>query len=178
MNKLITTGAAVALVLGSVMPVFAHGGGGWWHHRSSDTAVVINSATATSNTGTNSQNNTSIAQGALNDSDVKGDGARSMTTGNANANARAVVVANTHVGCGPCASGGHGHRDTALVGNEAGADANTGDNWQDDTANAHGWANDSTVDQDGTSNMRTGNANSRARALTVVNTHVGGYYPL
>lgn len=162
MKKFASLVGAGALLLGMAVPVFA------W---SSDVAIVKNSAGAYADTGLNGQGNgVSVEKAGANDIVVGGN--NSMTTGNATAYAGALVVANTHIGCGPCAGGGWGHKDFAIVKNDASAEAYTGWNGQGngvDVYKAH--ADDITVG--GNNSVTTGVADSTARAWTIVNTHWG-----
>jgi len=178
MKKLISLIGAGALLLSVATPTFA-----WWWGGSQDTAIVNNGATSYANTGWNGQGNLAVVDGR-GVGDVAVDGNNRMVTGDATAYAGALVVANTHVGCGNCASGGRGHRDFALVGNNATANADTGDNGQGNTAlvgggldasgqGGHGEHGSSDVTVGGNNTIRTGSADSTARAWTIVNTHVG-----
>ena len=171
-KRLIAIGGATALLLGAAVPALAWGGWG-----SRDVAIVGNEAVAVANTGGNTQDNFAAGDEAEVEDN---DGDRYMDTGDADAYAGALVVANTHVGC-DCdednnteslnGGGGSNHKDFALVGNGAGALANTGDNAQDDVALGDG--DDAEVeDNDGNRTMYTGNASSTARAWTIVNTHL------
>jgi len=168
MKKIAALVGAGALVLALVVPAMARG-------RSRDVAIVTNSASAVASTGANTQGN-----GVAADDDVRGNvnvsGNNTMRTGDAEAYAGALVVANTHVGCGYCASGGRRHKDFAMVGNSAGAGAYTGENGQgnyvsagDDVGSRCG---SGTTNVSGNNSLVTGDATSRARAWTVVNTHI------
>lgn len=170
MKKLAAMAGAAALLLGATVPALAH-------HRhwygGSDVAMVENSASAVASTGGNGQGNAVLANGGHND-DTTVSGNNYMSTGDANAYAGALVVANTHIGCGPCASGGRKHKDFAMVKNGAGAGAYTGGNGQGNAVEENGGHNDDTT-VSGNNSMTTGNATSKARAWTVVNTHLGGW---
>lgn len=179
MKKLIAFGAGAGLLLAAAVPVFAngdHGRGG-----SSDVAIVRNSASAGANTGYNSQGNTALIGGQGEVEDVTVGGNNDMTTGNADAYAGALVVANTHIGCG-CES--RGHKDFALVDNSAEAGADTGDNGQGNAALIGGYSDSQSLgggDRDneveditvnGNNTMTTGDASATSRAWTIVNTHM------
>lgn len=180
-KKIAALAGAGAILLSVAVPVFAVYG---HHHGSSDVAIIRNSATANANTGENVQGNMAIVGGrGVDDVTVRGD--NWMSTGDATAYAGALVVANTHIGCGRCGGGGRGHTDLALVGNSAVANANTGWNFQGNYAgpsvngaSAEGHGNhghgDSDVTVGGDNTMRTGGADSTARAWVIVNTHWGG----
>lgn len=164
-KKLAALAGAGAILLFVAAPALANG---WWWHE----AIVENSAEAVSNTGMNTQDNyAKVRFGGL----VLVDGAsgdRTMTTGDASAKAKAVVKANTHIGCDPCAGDGPHHEDFAFVGNGAYAEANTGLNAQDDLADVE---NDGEVLVDGglgDRTLTTGNAWSKAKAYTIVNAHL------
>jgi len=173
MKKLAAMAGAAALLLGATVPALAHP---WHWHGGSDVAIVENSASAVANTGENGQGNAVLANGGHND-DTTVSGNNYMSTGGADAYAGALVVANTHIGCGPCASGGPNHRDFAMVGNGAYAVANTGENGQGNAVEEDGGHNDDTT-VGGDNTMVTGGAVSTARAWTVVNTHWGGSWDL
>ena len=160
-RKLAALAGAGALLLGAAVPVFATG----WSWGSSDVAIVNNGASAYADTGGNSQDVMAQKGGDIDDAN----GSRYINTGSATAYAGALTVANTHVGCGPCASGGWGHKDFAMVNNGAEAMALTGYNSQDVMAQKGGSINDA----DGDRTVYTGAADSTARAWTIVNTHWG-----
>lgn len=168
-KKLAALAGAGALLLATAGPAF----GIFWWGGSRDVAIVENGAGAYSNTGGNTQDNFAAVTfgGGV---DVDGaDGNRSMTTGDATAYAGALTVANTHVGCGPCASGGLWHKDFAMVKNGAVADANSGVNAQDDFAVVTFGGGVDVDGGEGNRYMGTGGADSTARAWTIVNTHWG-----
>lgn len=162
MKKLIAVAGAGAMLLSIAGPAFAYGSYG-----SADVAIVNNGAIATSNTGNNSQGNvSSVYKGRAEDVSVSGN--NNMTTGAASSYAGAVVVANTHVGCG-CESSRH-HSDVAIVDNGALAGSNSGANGQGNaSAVEKGRAEDVRVS--GTNSLVTGDSSSTARAWTIVNTH-------
>jgi len=176
MKKVAALVGAGALVLVAVVPAF--GWGGWWFGGSRDVAIVTNSAGAFADTGDNLQGN-----GVSAGDDVRGDayvsGNNTMRTGDAEAYAGALVVANTHVGCGYCASGGRHHRDFAMVDNSAGAEAYTGYNGQGNYVDAAddvgSWCGGRNTSVSGNNSLTTGNAGSRTHAWTVVNTHLSGF---
>lgn len=159
-KKILALVGAGAMILSVAGSAFA-----WRRSGSSDVANVINIASAGSYTGENTQN-------ALNSgrpwSSTMANGSRRISTGNAGSSATAVTVANTHVGCGTCSSGGRNHRDVANVENVADAISDTGLNAQDAAAVAGG-----DVYAGGSRGIRTGSAWSRASAFTIVNTHLG-----
>lgn len=186
-KKLAALAGAGAILLSVAVPVLAkphkhHGG-------SSDVAMVFNGASATSNTGGNSQGDYAEAyKGSEAEVEVEGNsGDRKVETGEADADATAVVVANTHVSCGNCGhkggkgpKGGESHTDMAMVGNGAIADANSGDNWQDDSAYAKNESEAEVEVENGSGKreIKTGKADSDADAWVVVNTHLemGGHH--
>lgn len=166
MKKFASLVGAGALLLGMAVPAFA-----WfpWGPMigSDNVAMVENSAVAIADTGGNTQNASAWKGG-----DVEADGTRGISTGNASAYAGALVVANTHIGCGLCTPA-HDD-DVALVENGAMAAALTGGNEQD----AKAWKGGD-VDADGIRSIVTGDADSTARAWVIVNTHwTGSYFPL
>ena len=165
MKKIAALIGAGAMLLSVATPAF-----GWWWGGSDNTAYVNNSAVAVANTGGNSQSNVAdvVFGGGVNVNGANGN--RTIYTGDADAYAGALVVANTHVGCTLC--GVPHDDDIAGVNNGASAGAYTGDNGQDDLAlvtygggvNVNGGA--------GTRYINSGSSESTARAWTVVNTHV------
>lgn len=159
MKKLLVGAASMALLFGSAMPALAWG--------SSDVAFVRNSSTAVSSTGGNGQGNTVTVNKAHAD-EIEVNGNNTMTTGSANSYAGAVVVANTHVGCG-CDS--RHHNDVAFVANDAGALSTTGDNGQGNGVSVKK-AHAEDVEVSGNNVLTTGNAKSTSHAWTVVNTHI------
>lgn len=162
MKKIAALAGAGALLLGAAVPVFAHS----W-----DWAYVNNSAVAVADTGGNSQSNIAEAYYYSGATVYGGSGARTMYTGDADAYAGALVVANTHIDCGLCSS--RWHTDSAQVTNGAGAYAYTGDNGQDDVAFADYSSGATTYGSAGARYMDTGSADSEVRAWTIVNTHWG-----
>lgn len=164
-KKLAALAGAGALLLSAAVPAFAY-----W-----DYAYVNNSAVAISDTGMNSQGNDATANGLYNSAVAgSGGGDRWMSTGPATSYARALVVANTHIGCGVCGDDYYWHMDEAYVDNSAMAGAYTGGNSQGNSAQAIGYGNGATAGSgSGDRGMTTGGASSTARAWTIVNTHWG-----
>lgn len=165
-KKIASIVGAGALLLAMAGPAF-----GWWMG-SWDVAVVKNRANATAVSGMNSQSNIAIVTYGGGVTVNGAGGARTMYTGNANADAGALVVANTHVGCGWCASGGWMHKDIALVDNKADAGASSGNNWQDDMAQVTYGGGVKVNGGSGTRYMNTGRADAESHAWTIVNTHL------
>jgi hypothetical protein len=163
MKRIIAAAGAGAMVLAASATVFAYGQYPWWGWGSRDVAVVENVAVADSVTGGNSQDVTAWSCGYIDDAN----GTRSIRTGNANAYAGAVTIANTHVGCDQCGWGWGSHNDYANVGNYAQSYGLSGGNTQDVTA----WRGGRVNDADGSRAVSTGNANTESHAWTVVNTH-------
>ncbi len=168
MKKIAALIGAGALLLSVATPTFA-----WWWGGSDNTANVNNGAEAVANTGGNSQSN--VAQvtygGGVTVNGASGD--RTIYTGDANAYAGALVVANTHVGGGSCVT--EHDDDVAVVGNGAGALADTGLNAQDDVAVVTHGGGVNVSGGAGTRYLNSGAADSTARAWTIVNTHVDGF---
>jgi len=161
-KKLASLAGAGALLLSVAVPVLA------W---SSDVAFVNNSATAVAGTGLNVQGNgVTVTKASAGDINVRGN--NSLTTGDADAYAGALVVANTRISCGRCGGGGRGHTDVAYVNNSAGAGASTGDNGQGNGVTVKK-AFAGGINVSGNNRLTTGDATSKARAWTVVNTHWG-----
>lgn len=164
-KKLTAAAASAAILLSAAVPAFA------WH---TDFAFVGNSSEAYSNTGGNTQDNNASVKAAMFSSANAGSGSgnRNMNTGNAGSDSTAVVVANTHLGCGGC--GPWGGSDVAIVRNSSLATSNTGVNSQDNDASVR-WAAGSSANAgsgSGNRNMTTGNAWSDSDAWVVVNTHL------
>lgn len=170
LKRLIVTGSAVALMLGSAAPAFA-----------GNVAIIKNNDTsATAISGSNTQGNGASVTMAHAD-DVTVNGNNTMTTGNAKAKAKSLIVANVNVGCG-CEDeengdsysldGGHRRGDLAVVkDNDTSAYAETGYNGQGNGASverAH--ADDVTVG--GNNTMTTGRAKAKAKSWIVVNSNV------
>jgi len=171
MKKIAGLVGAGALLLSAAVPALAWGGWNWWGS-SSDTAIVTNTAVSSANTGLNSQGNGVSVVGGDEVEDVTVGGSNTMTTGDASSYAGALVVANTHVGCDLCSSGGRRHEDFALVDNFALSGADTGLNGQGNGVSVD--ENDDEVEDvtvTGNNWLSTGDANSTARAWVVVNTH-------
>lgn len=168
-KKLAVAAGAGALLLGMAGSAFA-----WWPMFGSDNvAIVDNSAVAIADSGGNSQSDTAKATLTMGSSATAGStGNRTIDTGNASAYAGALVVANTHIGCGLCTPA-HDD-DVAMVGNEALAGAYTGGNAQDDYARVLlGVGSNADAGSTGNRTIRTGDTGSTARAWTIVNTHWG-----
>lgn len=176
MKKIAALVGAGAMLLGTAVPAFAWWN--WWTPTTSDTAVVTNSAQSVANTGNNLQGNGVDASWSfVGPVSVKGD--NGVSTGNADADATAVVVANTHVECcsTPCSGGCMQmqscpcpHNDYAVVTNSAYAGANTGYNLQGNGVTLKGvWGGGVTVGGD--NSAWTGSATADSDAWTVVNTH-------
>lgn len=170
MKKILALAGAGALVLALASPVLAVP----FVYVDTNVAYVNNSATAVADTGMNSQSNVADVNhgGGVT---VRGSGDRTITTGTADAYAGALVVANTHIGCGGNCGGGvpvYVSRDTAYVNNGADAGAFTGTNAQDNVALVRNGGG-VTVSGSGNRTVRTGASDSTARAWTVVNTHWG-----
>lgn len=180
MKKLISLIGAGTLLLSVAGPAFAS-----WNY-----AYVNNNSSAVATTGGNSQSNIASVDRASNSGAVAGSvgGDRTIYTGNADAYAGALVVANTHVNLccerpDPCCNsvtlegncGGCGPEDVAYVNNGAGATAATGSNYQDNVATVSRARNSgaNAGSSGGSSVIWSGDATSKARAWTVVNTHVG-----
>jgi len=170
MKKIAALVGAGALVLATVVPAFG------WHPMfgSDNVAMVSNSATAVANTGGNSQSNVADVQhgGGVNVYGASGN--RTMYTGDADAYAGALVVANTHVGCGKKCVDNHDD-DVAMVRNGALASADTGTNGQDDAAVVRHGGGVTVGGGTGSRYLVTGDASSTSRAWTIVNTHLAGY---
>lgn len=171
LKKLAALTAAGALVLAVAAPVLAIWPGPMFG--SDNVAVVTNSAVSIADTGGNSQDDTAKATLTMGSNASSGSsGDRSIDTGSANSYAGALVVANTHIGCGLC-SPAHDD-DVALVGNEALSGAYTGDSHQDDYARVLlSVGSGASTGSSGNREIDTGNSTSKARAWTVVNTHWG-----
>lgn len=168
-KKIATFAGAAAMLLSAATPAMA----GWWWGGSDDTtntAVVNNAATATANTGSNDQTNKAYGGGSWfwghgGSAKVKDN---AILTGDAWAEANAVTIANTQVGCG-CEQDGD-VSNTAIVNNYSAAAANSGDNTQYNKAKTYGgWAG---VYNNG---VVTGNAGAEADAWSVVNTDLSGF---
>ena len=171
-RKLIAASAAIAATFVMAGAAFA------WPSNWDVAIVKNNKSEAYANTGENAQLAGQInkAKGS-GEAEVEGNSVdQRMKTGDARARSSAVVVANTHLGCG-CK--GKGHVDVAYVGNnESYAGANTVYNAQGALQynKAKSWrggeseVEDNSVDQ----RMKTGDANAKSSAWVVVNTHVGG----
>lgn len=177
-KKLAILTSSAALMLATTVSAFAYeenggGDGNRGGHRGggSDVAIVSNSATAYSNTGSNNQGNSaSVLQAKIgNNGSVDVDGNNSMTTGHADADAKAVVIANVHKE--DCECLGRKHKDFAKVNNSAYADADTGYNGQGNIASVEKAKVKGDVKVDGDNTMTTGNARSNAKAWVVVNVH-------
>lgn len=174
LKRLIVTGSAVALMLGSAAPAFAN----------SDTVAIIkdNNTSASANSGLNTQdnlgNNKVVAgKGSGNSASVDSSGSRSMTTGNAKAKAKSVVVANVNVGCGCDEENGNEDPLAVVKRNNTSADANSGENTQDNYENntvkaGKGSGNNASVDESGSRTMNTGKAKAKAKSWVVVNSNV------
>ncbi len=159
-KKIVALTGAGAVLLSLAVPVFG------WTPRKDIAIIENNEISASANTGMNSQDVTAKAQKG---GDVYANGTRTISTGNAHAKAKGVIVANTHVGCGPF-GGEPRHKDVAVVKNNVVyADANTGLNWQDVTAKAQKGGE---VNASGTRTISTGHAWAKAKGYVVVNTHL------
>lgn len=167
LKRLIVTGSAIALMMGSAVPAFADHDEDGGNGGTTNVAFVTNSSYAGANTGNNYQGNSVSVKKAGAD-DVTVNGNNTLTTGKAKANASAVVVANNQVGCGCDDSK---VKNVAFVRNGAEAGANSGDNAQGNSASvkkAH--ADDVTVG--GNNTATTGKAKSNSRSWVLVNNQV------
>src|SRR3989344_7751655 len=115
-KKTAITLAAAGALLASAMPALGY----TRHSGNTDVTIVSNGSGAYANTGGNTQNNTAVFGGDI----TRNGGSRTMTTGNADADSTAVVVADTNIGCG-CESR-RGGRDFTMVNNGSLAEANSG----------------------------------------------------
>lgn len=176
MKKAIALAGAGLMLLTLASPVF-----GWPFHQpfigSDNVAMVENSAMAVADSGANTQSNVADVQMGGSVTVNGAGGNRWMETGGASAYAGALVVANTHVGCGPCVE--PHDDDMAAVRNDAQAGAYSGLNGQDDVALVHMGGGVTVDGGEGDRFMSTGDTDSTARAWTIVNTHVsfGGFHP-
>lgn len=169
-KKIAAFAGAAAMLATAATPAMAY----VWFPQSSDdttnTAVVTNVSTANANTGYNDQYNKaygghtyrlwSFGGGATVEDNA-------ILTGNAWADSKAVVVANTQVGCG-CEQDGD-VENTAVVMNTSSANADTGRNSQYNKAYGSGWVK---VLNNG---VVTGNAGAESDAWTVANTDLSGW---
>lgn len=179
-KKIAAIAGAGAILFGITGPVLAVDGQNSCHCflpwlcrcRDRNVAVVDNSATAVADTGGNSQDNlASVERACDSDATAGSEGNRSITTGNANAYAGAMVMANVNRGCALCGPR-RPETNRAEVLNWADAYAGTGDNHQDDVAlverTTHSDA-EAGDEEGGNRAIRTGNAKATSRAWTVVN---------
>lgn len=198
MKKILAVAAAGAMLVSAVLPVLAHGRRESTTPRiTADVAFVKNSAVAESSTGLNVQGNVAVVDESSVRGGVEVGGNNSLTTGDASANATAVVVANTHVTCceQPCQSecsrdrsdscACESHFDVAAVENGATATAYTDMNVQgNDVAVTNSSVGGSeehhhrrsegsagSIGVWGDNTLTTGAASSEVNAWTVVNTH-------
>lgn len=178
MKKIAVLAGAGALVLSLAVPALARP-----HHSMSgdlNVANVDNATTAVANTGVSAGNVATIYEAGVG-GEVRVDGTnvvKQLSTGEANALAVGVVVANTQIGCSTC--GRHGSSSTkniADVGNATVADAETG------AAAGSGVsverAHTGQVEVGGTNvvkQLHTGDANSDSYGVVVVNTRWTGFH--
>lgn len=173
-KKLAAIGAASTALLVLAVPAFGCRGSFCFMNSTTNEAMVNTVTTANAFTGENSQSNiTTVSKSheviALSGT---GFGSRTMTTGSATADARAITVANaSNCGCTGSSCLTTVNTNRATVGATTGAVADTGLNAQD---------NDSLVDSShevltgsvtigGTTTLHSGTASSTARGLTLVN---------
>ena len=168
-KKIAALAGAGAMLLAVAGPAFAVVPG-FWGTGSKDVAIVNNGASAVASTGGNGQGNSATVKKAGVTGDVEVSGNNNMTTGEAQADATAVVVANTHIGCSTC-GWSLGHKDVAVVNNGAQAGSLTGDNGQGNAATVKKAHVGGEVEVGGSNTLKTGPASSDADAWTVVNTH-------
>src|SRR3989338_7891660 len=135
-KRIAITAASAALLLASALPAFGYeiNGGGGYKKGHLDIAIVQNGSEALANSGSNSQSSDQTNKAKAwkgGEAEVEGgSGDQTIETGDAKAKSKAVVVANTHVGCG-CES--RKGIDFALVSNGSGALADSGYNTQSST---------------------------------------------
>ena len=151
----------LALIAGPAL-----GWDGWYESRkqvnAGNTACVENNVNTNSYTGGNTINRVATKGG-------DNDGDNTIDTGNIDARAGAITVANTNVGtC--CTRKQVNVRNYARVGNNVGTMSDTGLNNILDSASMGG-------DSDGDNTIETGDVDARDGAITVVNSDIqrGGY---
>lgn len=163
LKKLAALAGAGALLLGTAIPVFAF-----------DNIAIIkgNDATATANTGDNLQvGNGVYVEKAGVGGNISVSGNNTMTTGNAKAKAKLVIVANSNI-CGDC--GGSGGGLAVVKWNDATADANSGGNGQGgNVADVYKAHVDGNISVSGNNSMTTGEAKAKAKVWIVVNVNWG-----
>ncbi len=163
-NKLLIGAASAALMLAVAVPAFAS-----WE---TNIAVVGNSSSAYANTGNGVQQNSALADQAFVSGSVGTVGSNTSYTGNAKAKSTAVVVANTRVGCAACGGGFDITTDSALVGNEGAATADSGNGLQINDSTAHQAFVSGGVGTNGSNYSSTGSAKAKSNAWVVVNTRI------
>lgn len=172
MKKILALAGAGALLLSVAGPAFGCTGLWCLFCRDVNNADVENNAQATAYTGWNSQSDLADVEhgGGVT---VNSTGDRDIHTGNADAYAGALVVANTNVSCCDGDSCWCLETNNARVRNGAGAMADSGLNYQDDMARVLHGGGVTVNGGDGSRVIHTGNADSEARAWTIVNTRLG-----
>ena len=161
MRKIAALIGAGAMLLSAAVPALAV-----WNY-----ADVNNYSSAVSNTGSNTQNNSAgVTYSTFSAANAGSTGARSISSGDACADATSVTVANTNL-----FSYGFMTMNTAYVDNGSDARSFTGENTQNDTASTYGTfgalANAGSTDA---RTVRTGDAYSDSTAVTVANTNAFG----
>ena len=166
-KRIAITLAAAGALLASAMPALGYSR----HSGNTDVTIVSNGSGAYANTGGNTQNNTAVFGGDI----TQNGGSRTMTTGNADADSTAVVVADTNIGCGCESRRGHHQSSTTdftMVENGSEAVADSGNNEQDNTAVGH-WSD--VRGNRGSRTMTTGNASADSDAWVIADTNVSGW---
>ncbi len=175
LKKIIGAGAVVGslLVLSGAVMAYHHSTGG----SSFNTAKITNYATADSETGFNTQDN-SAAVSEASDS-IAGAGAvggsKTITTSAATANATGYVIANVNV-CGTCNRHEVYSMNSATISNGAETVALTGGNSQNNSASVYRAHDSAAIAADvslhgGTQSISSGTASSGSTAWVAVNVH-------
>ncbi len=165
-KKLAALAGAGAMLLSIATPAFAHS----VRNRATVNQTTISSA----NTGGNGQGNGASVTRAHVSGDVEVRGSNNMDTGVAESSATGVVVANTNLNldCDSCTVTPRRQKNTANVIQMTSSSANTGLNDQGNSAYVERAGIGGEVEVKGNNTMTTGDAESSATGVVVVNTQV------
>lgn len=179
-KKLAALAGAGAMLLAVAGPAFARSS----HHSqqgNSNVAFVTNTTSSIASTGNNGVGNGATVVNSEVKGEVEVSGQNTLNTGEANSEAVGVVVANTQVGCSTCGSrrNSGSTNNVAFVRNETTSIASTGDNGVGNIATVSnsevgGHHRGGEVEVSGNNNVTTGQANSEAVGVVVVNTQLNG----